>query len=75
MSTSALKNNGYSLTEEQIARIDKPTLILWGELDAFLSKGDEEKFNQAIASSISNSSLALLQGEWRKGTEVLDLPN
>jgi pimeloyl-ACP methyl ester carboxylesterase len=46
------KTGGYSLTEEQIARIDKPTLILWGELDAFLSKGDAEKFNKAIAHSI-----------------------
>jgi pimeloyl-ACP methyl ester carboxylesterase len=46
------KTGGYSLTEEQIARIDKPTLILWGELDAFLAKGDAEKFNKAIAHSI-----------------------
>ena len=46
------KTGGYSLTEEQITRIDKPTLILWGELDAFLSKGDAEKFNKAIAHSI-----------------------
>ena len=46
------KTGGYSLTEEQIARIDKPTLILWGELDNFLAKGDAEKFNRAIAHSI-----------------------
>jgi pimeloyl-ACP methyl ester carboxylesterase len=46
------KTGGYSLTEEKIARIDKPTLILWGELDAFLAKGDAEKFNKAIAHSI-----------------------
>ncbi len=46
------KTGGYSLTEEQIARIDKPTLILWGELDNFLAKGDGEKFNRAIAHSI-----------------------
>lgn len=46
------KTGGYSLSEKQISRIDKPTLILWGELDAFLSKGDEEKFNRAIANSI-----------------------
>ncbi len=46
------KTGGYSLTEEKIARIDKPTLILWGELDAFLAKGDAEKFNRAIAHSI-----------------------
>ncbi len=46
------KTGGYSLTEEQIARIDKPTLILWGELDNFLAKGDEERFNRAIAHSI-----------------------
>jgi pimeloyl-ACP methyl ester carboxylesterase len=46
------KTGGYSLTEEQIAQIDKPTLILWGELDNFLAKGDAEKFNKAIAHSI-----------------------
>ena len=46
------KTGGYSLTEEQITRIDKPTLILWGELDNFLAKGDAEKFNKAIAHSI-----------------------
>jgi pimeloyl-ACP methyl ester carboxylesterase len=46
------KTGGYSLTEEQIARIDKPTLILWGELDHFLAKDDAEKFNKAIAHSI-----------------------
>jgi pimeloyl-ACP methyl ester carboxylesterase len=46
------KTGGYSLTEEQIAQIDKPTLILWGELDAFLAKGDAEKFNRAIAHSV-----------------------
>lgn len=46
------KTGGYSLSEEQISRIDKPTLILWGALDAFLSKGDGEKFNRAIANSI-----------------------
>lgn len=46
------KTGGYSLTEQQIARIDKPTLMLWGELDNFLAKGDAEKFNKAIAHSI-----------------------
>ena len=46
------KTGGYSLTEEQIAQIDKPTLILWGELDNCLAKGDAEKFNKAIAHSI-----------------------
>jgi pimeloyl-ACP methyl ester carboxylesterase len=46
------KTGGYSLNEEQIAQIDKPTLILWGELDNFLAKGDAEKFNKAIAHSI-----------------------
>ncbi len=46
------KTGGYRLTESQIARIDKPTLILWGELDNFLAKGDEERFNRAIAHSI-----------------------
>ena len=46
------KTGGYSLTEPQIAQIDKPTLILWGELDNFLGKGDREKFNKAIAKSI-----------------------
>ncbi|MBW4547119.1 MAG: alpha/beta hydrolase [Symplocastrum torsivum CPER-KK1] len=46
------KTGGYSLTESQIAQIDKPTLILWGELDNFLGKGDGERFNKAIANSI-----------------------
>src|SRR4028119_1376904 len=46
------KTGGYSLSEEQIAKIDKPTLILWGELDNFLSKGDGERFNKAIAHSV-----------------------
>ena len=46
------KTGGYSLTEEQITQIDKPTLILWGELDNFLAQGDAEKFNKAIAHSI-----------------------
>lgn len=46
------KTGGYSLTEAQIAQINQPTLILWGELDAFLSRGDGEKFNRAIAYSI-----------------------
>ncbi|MEW6491959.1 MAG: alpha/beta hydrolase [Cyanobacteriota bacterium] len=46
------KTGGYSLSEEQISRINKPTLILWGELDGFLGKGDGEKFNRAIANSI-----------------------
>ncbi len=46
------KTGGYSLTEEEITRIDKPTLILWGELDNFLAKGDAEKFKRAIANSI-----------------------
>ncbi len=46
------KTGGYSLSEQEIARIDKPTLILWGELDNFLAKGDAEKFNRAVARSI-----------------------
>ncbi|MCA1993499.1 MAG: alpha/beta hydrolase [Coleofasciculus sp. S288] len=46
------KTGGYTLSEAQIARIDKPTLILWGELDAFLNKGDGERFNRAIARSV-----------------------
>ena len=45
------KTGGYSLTEEQITQIDKPTLILWGELDNFLAQGDAEKFNKALAHS------------------------
>jgi pimeloyl-ACP methyl ester carboxylesterase len=46
------KTGGYSLSEAQIAQIDKPTLILWGELDGFLGKEDGEKFNRAIAHSV-----------------------
>jgi pimeloyl-ACP methyl ester carboxylesterase len=46
------KTGGYSLSEAQIAQIDKPTLIVWGELDGFLGKEDGEKFNRAIAHSV-----------------------
>jgi pimeloyl-ACP methyl ester carboxylesterase len=48
---SFTKTGGYSLTEDQIAQINKPTLILWGELDNFLGKGDGERFHNAIAYS------------------------
>jgi non-heme chloroperoxidase len=40
---------------DELSRITAPTLILWGEQDAFLAKSDQE----ALASAIPNSRLLL----------------
>lgn len=48
---SFMKSGGYSNLADKIHRIDKPTLILWGELDETLGIGDAMKFQRAIAHS------------------------
>jgi pimeloyl-ACP methyl ester carboxylesterase len=46
------QSGGYSFREGQFAKIDKPTLILWGERDRFFGKEDGEKFYRAIPQSV-----------------------
>ena len=46
-----MKSGGYSDLANRIAQIDKPTLILWGELDRTLDIADPVKFQRAIAHS------------------------
>lgn len=48
---SFTKSGGYGDIAKKIDRIDKPTLILWGEADDTFDKGDALKFNRAIARS------------------------
>ena len=48
---SFTKSGGYSELANKIARVDKPTLILWGEVDNTFDRGDAVKFNNAIARS------------------------
>lgn len=48
---SFTKSGGYSDLAGKMGQIDKPTLILWGEADDTLDKGDAVKFKQAIAHS------------------------
>lgn len=48
---SFTKSGGYSDLADNIDRIDKPTLILWGETDETLGTSDAVKFQQAIAHS------------------------
>lgn len=48
---SFTKSGGYSDLADKIARINKPTLILWGELDETLGISDAVKFQRAIAHS------------------------
>ena len=45
------KSGGYMDLADKIARIDHPTLILWGDADETLGIGDAVKFQQAIAQS------------------------
>lgn len=45
------KSGGYSNLVDKIAQIHKPTLILWGEADDTLDKGDAVKFKEASAGS------------------------
>jgi pimeloyl-ACP methyl ester carboxylesterase len=46
-----MKSGGYGDLADKIAQINKPTLILWGELDETLGIGDAVKFQRAIAHS------------------------
>ncbi|NET39100.1 MAG: alpha/beta hydrolase [Cyanothece sp. SIO1E1] len=48
---SFAKSGGYDFLTDKIARIQQPTLILWGEDDRILKKKDANKFKRAIASS------------------------
>lgn len=48
---SFTKSGGYSDLANKIHQIDKPTLILWGEVDNTFDRGDAVKFNKAIARS------------------------
>ncbi|HCF28790.1 MAG TPA: 2-hydroxy-6-oxohepta-2,4-dienoate hydrolase [Cyanobacteria bacterium UBA11049] len=48
---SFTKSGGYSELANKIHRINKPTLILWGEVDNTFDRGDAVKFNKAIARS------------------------
>lgn len=50
--SSFTKSGGYSDIANQIAQVDKPTLILWGENDNILNVGDAERFQQAITGSV-----------------------
>ncbi len=45
------KSGGYSHLSGKIRQIDKPTLILWGELDDVLGTDNARKFQQDIVNS------------------------
>lgn len=51
------KSGGYNFLSDKISKIDKPTLILWGDQDRILGTADAERFRAAIA----NSQLIWLQ--------------
>lgn len=48
---SFTKSGGYVFTGEQIRRVDKPTLILWGKNDQILGTLDAEQFQRHITGS------------------------
>jgi len=48
---SFTKSGGYINLAAQLTQIDKSALILWGEFDDTLNKGDAVKFHRAIARS------------------------
>lgn len=48
---SFTKSGGYSDLANKMSQINQPTLILWGEADDTLDKGDAVKFHRAIAHS------------------------
>jgi pimeloyl-ACP methyl ester carboxylesterase len=48
---SFTKSGGYSDLANKMSQINQPTLILWGEADDTLAKGDAVKFKNAIAHS------------------------
>ncbi|MBD1834531.1 alpha/beta hydrolase [Cyanobacteria bacterium FACHB-472] len=49
--SSFTKSGGYWDLADKISRIDKPTLILWGESDDMLGTADAQRFKNAIANS------------------------
>ena len=46
-----VKTGGYSNLADRIAKVEKPTLILWGEADDMLPLEDAEKFQRSIPNS------------------------
>jgi pimeloyl-ACP methyl ester carboxylesterase len=49
---SFTKSGGYTAFKlQQLAQIQQPTLILWGDSDKILGTGDAQKFNKAIPHS------------------------
>ncbi|NHC33555.1 alpha/beta fold hydrolase [Scytonema millei] len=48
---SFTKSGGYGEIANKIAKVDKPTTILWGDRDETLGVADAMKFQQAIAHS------------------------
>ncbi|MBD2304057.1 alpha/beta fold hydrolase [Chroococcidiopsis sp. FACHB-1243] len=48
---SFTKSGGYGEIANKIAKVDKPTTILWGDRDETLGVADAMKFKQAIARS------------------------
>jgi pimeloyl-ACP methyl ester carboxylesterase len=48
---SFTKSSGYGEIANKIAKVDKPTTILWGDRDETLGVGDAIKFKNAIAHS------------------------
>lgn len=45
------KSGGYNFLNDSIARISRPTLILWGRQDRILGTRDADHFHRAIADS------------------------
>lgn len=48
---SFTKSGGYNFLQDKIAKIDCPTLVLWGEQDRILGLKDADRFRQAIPQS------------------------
>lgn len=48
---SFTQSGGYADLHRQVAQVQHPTLVLWGELDDVLGTADAYKFKQAISSS------------------------
>lgn len=46
-----MKSGGYTFTANEIAKLDLPTLILWGAQDRILGTADAEKFQATISGS------------------------
>jgi pimeloyl-ACP methyl ester carboxylesterase len=45
---SFTRSGGYTFRPEQLAEVDRPTLILWGESDDMLGTADADRFHAAI---------------------------